>query len=151
METINEFKDKAKVAYLKFAQAKEALEEVFGKKTFLNIMDRVQSFEDACQETGRDPKDPYFSACRPHENAIRKWEVVCEALNEGVVLSYANGRQEKWHVYLIYEGSCFRFHVVAYTLTHSYTGLGSRLGLCSEKLARHAAKYFLPLIIETVS
>jgi hypothetical protein len=133
-------------------ELKKLLENSYSKDFFSQkITDRIKSFEDACRVLDRDPKDAYFSAARPHENALRKWEVVCEALNEGVVLNFANSSQQKWYVWLVYEGSGFRFGGVDYTNPCASAGLGSRHLLCSRALAEHAAKYFLDLLIEAVS
>jgi hypothetical protein len=147
METIIGIKEKAKAVHANVdASGKDSLEQVFGKKTFQSVFDRVKSFEEACAETGRDPNDSYFSSARPHENAFRKWEEVCLALNEGVELSFKNPKQEKWYVWVIYEGSGFRFVVVSCTDTGTVAGLGSRLCLVSRRHAEHFGKYFMDLI-----
>jgi hypothetical protein len=64
METINDFKAKAiKEYHSTCQQVKDSLTNIFGKRTFLTIMERVKTFEEACLETGRDPaKDQ--TACK---------------------------------------------------------------------------------------
>lgn len=154
METINDFKTKAiKEYHCANQQLRDSLINIFGPKTFQRITDRVFSFEDACQETGRDPNDKFFYACRPHENANRKIEEVAKALNEGVELSFANRTQEKWFVYVVWDDSIagFRLYGVVYVSTITYAGLGSRHAFANRGLAEHFAKYFMPLINESQS
>jgi len=135
-------------------ELKAALQDNYPKGFFSqNILERVFTFEDACAETGRDPKDPFFSACRPHENANRKIEEVALALNEGVVLDLKDPNTEKWRVYVIWEPkiSGFRLNDVGYCLTGTNTGLGSRTAFASREKAGHFAKYFMPLINESLA
>lgn len=148
MEILQVTKDNALQAFKEGDSKEKALiTRLFGKKHFLtNVMERVTSFEEACAETGRDSNDPYFSAARPHENAFRKWEEVCLALNEGVVLSFANPTQEKHYVWLERTATGFRFYDTYCTLTLSSTGLGSRLCLVNAPLARHFGTYFMDII-----
>lgn len=69
-------------------KGKQMLENLYGKEIFANqnVMDRIKTFEDAMEETGRKgvpdfsdlPKD-----MRRHFIALYKMEVITEALNEG--------------------------------------------------------------------
>jgi hypothetical protein len=131
---------------------KTDLEKAFPAGYFGDILQRVITFEAACAELGKDPNDPFYSACRPHENAIRKLETVIEALNEGEVLSFSNPNTKKWRIWVIWDEAIggFRFNGTSYVLTTTDASLGSRLCLVSETKAVHLAKHFLPLIIETL-
>lgn len=135
-------------------ELKQIMEGAFPTNFFTGkITDRVFSFEDACQEKGRDPKDPFFSECRPHENAIRKMEFVAEVLNEGIELSYKNADQEKWRIWVVWEAktSGFRLHAVSCAYSVTRAGLGSRTAFASRPLAEHFAEYFMGLINETLA
>lgn len=135
-------------------ELKAILDNSYTKGFFsTKITERVFSFEDACRETGRDPNDRFFSECRPHENAVRKIEYVAEVLNEGVKLSYKNSNQEKWRVYVVWDDkiASFRLSAVFYGHPGTHAGLGSRTAFANRGLAEHFAKYFMPLINESLS
>jgi hypothetical protein len=153
MEELKVLKDNALQAFKEAdSNGKTMLTNLFGKKHFLiNVMERVKSFEDVCREIGRDPKDPFFSELRPHENANRKMEAWAEALNEGVELSYKNINQKKWRVWVEWDGSGFRLNGVHCDYSYTLTGLGSRTAFASEEKARHFAKYAMDLITESLS
>lgn len=148
MEILQVTKDNALQAYKEADdKGKTLITTLFGKRHFLlNVIDRVKSFEDACQETGDDPMDPFFSSGRPHENALRQMEVIVKALNEGTTLSFKNADQRKWYAWLVYEGTGFRFYATYSANASTYPGLGSRLCLHSQELARYFGTQFIDLL-----
>jgi hypothetical protein len=132
-------------------ELKAALEKAL-PDFFANKWETITSFETACGAIGMDPNDAFFSQCRPHENALRKYEVVCEAINEGITLDFANGDQDKWFVWVIWDKDKggFRFVGAHYDYSVTYAGLGSRSLLASRERAIHVGKYFIDLINETL-
>lgn len=148
MEELNILKTSAQEAYKEADdKGRIMLVNLFGKRPFLTrITDRVTSFEDACLETGRDPKDPYFNEGADHEIALRRMELIIKALNEGTVLSFKNPSQRKYYAWFEYSGTGFRVYAVLFTVTHSSAGLGSRLCLHSEELAKYFGTQFIDLI-----
>lgn len=161
METLSAPKEKVQQIYRDGdSSVKNILTRLFGGVHLMTTgeweryaKERIKSFEDACRETGQDPDDPYFSAARPHENAIRKIETWALALNQGKVLSYADASTEKWRVWVVYdeEISGFRLYDVGYDDSCTDAGLGSRTAFASRKLAEHFAEYAMPLINESLS
>lgn len=155
MEELKVLKSNALEAFQNADQAgKTLLSNLLGKKHFFSkITERVFTFEDACRENESQHDAPFFTSLRPHENARRKMEEVALALNEGVELSLSNPAQQKWYVYVIWDPkiSGFRLNGVYYDITLASAGLGSRLAFASRELAEHFAKYFMPLINESLS
>ena len=74
-------------------EQKALLEDLFGEKMFKpkNIMERVKTFEDACEELGEDHQYVkayrewmriYYAECKDI-SAYLKLRIICAALNEG--------------------------------------------------------------------
>jgi hypothetical protein len=156
MELLQVTKENALAAHKQAEPAGRALlETLFGKNAFIAtmadweayIMDKVKSFEDACTETGEDPDDDKFDEGEPDEIAYKKGKVVVRALNGPHVLDYSNGNQRKWEAWLQYVGSGFRFLGVGFVVSGTRTAGGSRLRLCSEKLAKYFATQFPDLMM----
>ena len=99
------------------ANGKELLEHLFGKEVFApkNIMERVKTYEDACEVLGIEPKD--FGAMRfvevdsegemksrevlkfmPDEIAYFKLKTIAAALNEGWKPKF-DGEERRWYPY----------------------------------------------------
>lgn len=85
-------------------KGKQMLENLYGKEIFANqnVMDRIKTFEDAMEETGR--KDvPDFSDLpkdmRKRFIALYKMEVITEALNEGWKADWDNSDENKYYPY----------------------------------------------------
>lgn len=161
MQEFKELKQNAIEAYKKADNSgKELLSGIFGKTFFITdikeweayIIPRVNSLEDAFNETGEDLDNPFFSAARPHENAERKIEVVASALNGDRELSYSDRTTEKWRVWVIWDDSIsgFRFCGTSFVRTRTITSSGSRPAFASKKLAEHFASRFMPLINESL-
>lgn len=93
-------------------KGKQMLENLYGKEIFANqnVMDRIKTFEDAMEETGRKgvpdfsdlPKDMHR-----HFIALYKMEVITEALNEGWKADWDNSDENKYYPYFIMSPSSF--------------------------------------------
>lgn len=147
METLPISKANVLSAYKKAdKKTKELLEELFGKQTLsTKVTDRIKTFEDACAETGEDPDNQKFHTGTPDEIAYNKLKVVIAALNEGVVLSFADSNQRKWYPWFEFKVSGFRFHGTYYVITTTGANGGSRLCFHSEELAQYAGTQFIEL------
>ena len=65
------------------------------------IIERVNSFEDACEVLNRETTLPDFSMIPEKDRkpliAHYKLIVICEALNEGHIHDWNNGEWDKWY------------------------------------------------------
>ena len=131
-------------------KGKQMLENLYGKEIFANqnVMDRIKTFEDAMEETGRKgvpdfsdlPKD-----MRRHFIALYKMEVITEALNEGWKADWDNSDENKYYPYFIMSPSSFAFGGSDCACAWADAGCGSRLCLKSEKLSNYCGKQFIDL------
>ncbi|HEY5508426.1 MAG TPA: hypothetical protein VIK29_07140 [Paludibacter sp.] len=129
-------------------ELKAILEDTFGKEFFSEyVEDRINSFEDALNETGR-PKVPDFS-CVPEDlrdffKATYKCVVIAEALNEGKRFDLYNESEYRYYPYFRNNGSASAFGLdVAYFGSASSTaGSGSRLAFVDSKKAKIAGEKF---------
>ncbi len=124
-------------------ELKTILDDTFGKSFFYQkITDRIKTFEDACNETGDDPKAEHFNTGAPDEIAYRKLKVIIKALNEGWAPDWGNLNERKWFPWFSqYGSSAFCLGGVVGHCARPI--VGSRLFFKSEELVQHAAKYFL--------
>lgn len=126
------------------------LEDIYGKDVFQNqdIKDRIKTFEDALEETGR-PNAPSFSdipkEMRAYFIAQYKISVIVEALNEGWTPDWDNTYQLKWRVWFKMSPSAFAFDGSDFDYSYARAGSGSRLYFKSEELAIYCAKQFLDI------
>lgn len=132
------------------SKGKELLENLYGKEVFKNIdiTDRIKTFEDACQETGR-PKDRNFSNVpedlREHFERMYEMIVIAEALNEGWMPNWDDSNELKWKPYFKMSPSSFAFCYSFYVYSDARAGSGSRLCFKTEALSNYAAKQFLDI------
>lgn len=131
-------------------KGKQMLENLYGKEIFANqnVMDRIKTFEDAMEETGR--KDvPDFSDLpkdmRKRFIALYKMEVITEALNEGWKADWDNLDENKYYPYFIMSPSSFAFYVSNFGCACAYAGSGSRLYYKTRELAEYSAKQFIDI------
>ena len=111
-------------------------------------MDRIKTFEDAMEETGRKgvpdfsdlPKD-----MRRHFIALYKMEVITEALNEGWKADWDNSDENKYYPYFIMSPSSFAFCGSYCGLASADAGSGSRLCYKTCELAEYSAKQFIDI------
>ncbi|MBO9674439.1 MAG: hypothetical protein J7577_13410 [Sphingobacteriaceae bacterium] len=156
MSTLETVTNKAKALYpTKGKKIKTALEEVFGKQTFLaKITDRVKTVEDAYKELNLNRSDyiPTKSIAMTDKYYAQicaeiDFEIVVAALNEGVELSFANANQKKWRIWLKHDGiSGFGFHNTFYDYADTLTNVGSRQSFATQELAEYAGTQFIELI-----
>lgn len=118
------------------------------------IIEKVKSFEDACKVLKRDTTLPDFSMIPEKDRkpliAHYKLTVICEALNEGHVHDWANGKWDKWCPYFYMKGSSSsgRFSFLGSDYQRSASLVGSRLCFKSEELADYAGTHFEDLYEE---
>ncbi len=126
------------------------LENLYGKEVFQNqdIRDRIKTFEDALEETGR-PDVPNFSNIpenmRAYFVAQYKMSVIAEALNEGWTPDWDNSNELKWRAWFKMSPSAFAFGGSGYVYSGARASSGSRLCFKSEALAIYCAKQFLDI------
>ncbi|MDM1557081.1 hypothetical protein HX126_21225 [Chryseobacterium indologenes] len=118
------------------------------------IIERVKSFEDACKALNRETTLPDFSMIPEKDRkpliAHFKLIVICEALNEGHVHDWNNGKWDKWYPWFYMRGSSSsgRFSFIYSDYQHSHSNCSSRLCFKSEELADYAGTQFEELYKE---
>lgn len=153
METIQIKKENALAAYKNAdKKTKELLENLFGKSLlYTNIMDRIKSFEDACEVVGADPEDlPYKNPKNAREEAVNAFhmlDIISEALLEGKVLDWTDSDQPKYYPWFnnYKPGSGFRFNATTYVWTYALASGGARLCLDTEEKAKYFGTQFLDI------
>ena len=129
-------------------KGKQMLENLYGKEIFANqnVMDRIKTFEDAMEETGRKGA-PDFSDLpkdmRRHFIALYKMEVITEALNEGWKADWDNSDENKYYPYFIMSPSSFAFGGSSYAIAYAGAGSGSHLFYKTRGLAEYSSKKFI--------
>lgn len=129
-----------------------------------SIIERVQSFEDACDETGKDddlPFDPNTKdPIQRSANGFYKLCVIAKALNEEWEIDITNKKQEVWWNWVDLRGllsggaadngadagfgSSYTHRAPSYASTH----FGSRLCVRDKKTAEHFRLKFIPIWCE---
>lgn len=120
-----------------------------------SIINRVFSFEDACEVLGLNKN--LFITISSNEEAINndlksiesytKLIIIARALNEGWEPDWQNSDKRKWYPYFNL-ASGFAFRGTGYVWTDALTGAGSRLCFKTEELARYAGQQFIELYKE---
>lgn len=130
-------------------KGKKLLENLYGKCTFENqkVQDRVKTFEDALEETGR-PNVPDFSMLPDdlveYFESVYKAVVLVEALNEGKKVDVYNSNKYRYYPYFYHNGSAssVAFCDSSCVGTAAFAGSGSRLSFVSRELSDYAGKTF---------
>lgn len=155
METLQVTKENALAAYKKADPIHKVLiEDLFGKQHFIGsmadweayIIFRINSFEDACREKGIDPRDDKYNLGDPDDIAYQRGKVVCDVLNGPFLPLMKDMTSRKHYAWMDKTEAGFRFIVTDFGITHSFTTGGSRLRLCSEKIAKHFAITFTDMM-----
>ena len=113
----------------------------------MSIIEKIKTFEDAMEATGRK-EVPDFSSfpedMRKHFEALFKMVVIVEALNEGWKPDWDNYREAKYYPWFEMSPSSFAFRVSACGIDcgDAYAGSGSRLKLKSRELAKYCGEQF---------
>ncbi len=119
-----------------------------------NIMERVKTFEDACEVLGIYPKEISMTVDFGHNDdaarsiaavaAFAKLVIIVRALNEGWVPDWSDERQHKYYPWFkMSSPSGPAFDDCAYWLSNS--DVGSRLCFKSRELAEYAGKQFISI------
>ena len=157
------------------AAGKVLLETLFGKDQFRkkNVIDRIKSYEDACNELGIKPinEKELLKVVDHHIVSLLKLETITKALNEGwrnpqdlstpayyvwywfydEYDSNSISKEERivdvdMSKYLSTDG--FACSYSAYAPSHTDSAIGSRLCFKSRELANYAAQQFAPLYMD---
>ena len=117
---------------------KKVLNDTFGNECFTGkIIDRIKTYEDACQEAGVKPGSIYTALDAPDEVAYK----------EGWVPDWSNANQKKWWPWFKLS-SGFGFAYSAYYYDGTITAVGSRLCFENEEKCTYVAKQFIDLYEE---
>jgi hypothetical protein len=113
-----------------------------------DILDRINSVEDALNEAEEQTKQDYLKAIggytTPDRVAEEDLKLIIKVVNEGTVFDYANTNQKKWFPVFKYSpGSGFVFTFSFFNCGYSFTFSGSRLCFSTEKQCETIAKRFI--------
>ena len=124
--------------------------DVVIKEWFMNIIEKIKTFEDAMAATGRTEM-PDFSTfpaeMRKHFEALFKMVVIVEALNEGWKPDVCDKNVCRWYPWFRPNGSPGSFAFCGSVFDNGYAnaGSGSRLVLKSKELADYCGMQFVEL------
>ena len=111
----------------------------------MSIIEKIKTFEDAMNATGRKEM-PDFSSfpedMRKHFEALFKMVVIVEALNEGWKPDWDNYSEEKYYPWFEMSPSSFAFGGSICGHGVADAGSGSRLKLKSRELAKYCGEQF---------
>lgn len=125
---------------------KKVLISTFGDKCFNgNIMDRINSFEDALYEAGKKPDDIFRSSDPRHRIAQDKIEFIISVITEGFKPDFSNSNQKKWYPYFKWSGSGFVFTGSYYYYVFACAGTGARLCCETEAQSNYIGQQFIEL------
>lgn len=147
IDTLVTKKDNALSAYKNGSQSDRALLiSLFGDRFFKPVTERINNFEDACQELGIDPlkERPYESPKSPHQealNAIAEIFIIIEAANEGQKPDWTNPDQYKYEP--IFKMNDTELSFVDVDDWRRFSGVGSRLCFLNSNHAEHFARKFI--------
>lgn len=115
------------------------------KNDVMSIIERIKTFEDAMEATGRK-EVPDFSSfpeeMRKHFEALFKMVVIVEALNEGWKPDWDNYNEYKYYPWFDMSPSSFAFDASDCGCEYATAGSGSRLKLKSRELAKYCGEQF---------
>jgi len=145
--------ESAKYYYSKAdTKTKTVLVALLGKRIIGDIMDRIKTFEDACEELELDPKSviPFPKPIDDDQRALNAnamlW-VIYRALNEGWKPDWTNSNEYKYYPWFRMDsGSGLSFDDFGYATSAST--VGSRLCLKSKELAEYAGEQFIDIYTE---
>ena len=119
-----------------------------------NVIDRINSYESACEDLNIDPIEslPYRNPKTNREksiNAFHMLDIISEALLEGKKLDWADSDQQKHFPYFnnYTPGSGFRFGGTGCSWAIAGASGGARLCVDTEPKAKHFGSHpnFLPI------
>lgn len=123
----------------------------------LSIIQKIKSFEDACNHLGINPNDLPVVDMLPEKNrksiiAYYKLTIIIRALNEGWEPNFSDWNEYKYYNWFYIEkdrdkrSSGFRYYGASYSDTGSH--ISSLLCFKNKELARYAAEQFKELYRE---
>jgi hypothetical protein len=126
----------------------QVLTNSFGTSVKGNILDRINSVDDALKEADSEIRDDYLQAISgyttPDRIAEEQIKLIIKVVNEGVKFDYGDTNQKKWFPVFKYSpGVGFVFTYSYYLCDHSITLSGSRLCFVDEKRCETIAKRFI--------
>lgn len=132
---------------------KEIFIDTWGEKFFLeNIMERIKSYEDACEYFGLNPREqlPYRDTKifrQEAANAFVQLDIIAESLRERVLLDWTDSSQKKWFpVFTNYSsGSGFRFLASYFDWSYTLACGGARLCLDTKEKSDYFGTQFLSI------
>lgn len=121
------------------------------QKATMTAMERIKTFEDACEDQGREPE--YVLPYEPdttdpeeiNENAYVKLKTIIKSLNEGWSPDFSDSNQYKYYPWFRSNGSGLGLSFGDYDYAASGSPVGSRLYLKSRELAEYAGKQFIEI------
>lgn len=130
------------------AEGKKLLEKVFGKEKFKSSSNWIVLWEKFC-------KDNKLKVVLPHLNpkdSDEEWDNSCVMLRHIFKIKrgkwkpdFTNGSQAKWFPRFTVSSSGLAFEVSYSYFWYSYSFVGSRLCLPTEKMSDEVAREFLPI------
>lgn len=147
METLKIDKAKATKLYKEVPEwFRQELCEIFGNAIKGTIIDRIKTFEDACNEMGINPDELTSSFDTRDERAYKKLKVIIKVINEGWEPNWNDSKEYKWFPWFKWSsGSGFAFSDSYFDFAYSITCVGSRLCFPSEELANYFGKQFIEI------
>ena len=129
---------------------KQMLISTFGEKFFYkNIIDRIKSYDDACEELGIDPvidENIEKFGLTIDEIAYIKLKTIIKSLNEGWIPDWTNSNEYKYYCWFDMSASSgFGFSGSYFGFGSSCSDVGSRLCFKNRGLAEYAGKQFKKL------
>lgn len=155
METLSISKENALTAYEKATpKRKKLLSDLFGKKVFQkNILERIKTYEDACEDQGITPLDLSDFLFLPeidqkHSFAAHKVNTIIRSLNEGWTPDFNNSSEPKYYVWYKWAGSGSGFSSYGCGYDHVLSDVGARLHFKTRELAQYFATQFIKEVNE---
>ncbi|OFY87870.1 MAG: hypothetical protein A3F72_03080 [Bacteroidetes bacterium RIFCSPLOWO2_12_FULL_35_15] len=153
MGTINIKKSNALKAYRSADKSgKSLLENLIGKEILSqNIMDRIKTFEDACDEVGTTESQSIllnYSGVDEEllaAQAFLKISIINRSLNEGWKPDWNNSSEYKYYPWFEANKSGFGFSYSDYGIWFTHSTCGSRLCFKNKELAIYAGTQFIDL------
>jgi hypothetical protein len=127
---------------------KKLLENLLGADNLKpkSVMDRIKSYEDACEDQGIAPgSDLPYPGKDHYLNDYQKMVTIAKSLNEGWTPDWSNGREYKYYPWFEWKGAGFGFSSSYSFFVGTGTSVGSRLCFKSRELAVYAGKQFQDL------
>lgn len=117
----------------------------------VNIIDRIKSYEDACEYLEIETTLPYPNPKNNRQessNAFHMLDIITEALLEGKTLNWEDSNEKKWYPWFneYKSGSGFRFDCSYYDWSYTNFNFGARLCVDTKEKSDYLGTHFLPLI-----